>query len=114
MGPRGAASLSKCLNNNNETHKEQKDWRYSSKVILTKIDKTPGCQFSSYLENFTVSAKLDYICERRQIYHRDVVMNPCKVLKLPKTNLKGIRRHVLEPYTCSVMFEAWPEVLSCC
>ena len=97
MGPQGATSLSKYLSNNIETQKDHKDWHYSSKVSLTKKNKTPGCQFSSYLENFTASAKLDYISDRCQIYHWDVVMNPCKVLELPKTNLKGIRRHVLEP-----------------
>ena len=38
-------------------------------------------------------------------YHRDIVMNPCKVLKLAETNLKGTRCDIFQPHTGSVVLK---------
>lgn len=61
--------------------------------------------------------KINKMCYNTEMYathHRDFVMDPSKVLKLSKTNLKGTRRHILEPHTgrivletCSVVFRGY-------
>ena len=41
-------------------------------------------------------------------------MYPCKILQLPKTNLKGIYGDIFHPHTGGIVFKVGSVVLSCC